>query len=198
MAAGEQTEGKKPHFWQRKYFIDKRFQSKFMLRYSIIVALSATIIICALFALKNKAYSLLPDGASVLAQMDVDNHQNLKKDNNGKWVVVPDGEGEEYFPLKVASGGYKFYNAFNLYIWPVVVITVLNILIILIYSLFFSHKMAGPVFKIKKLLNQYLATGEFTDIKLRKNDNFDDLAILINRAMHRRENKQDTEKNLSE
>lgn len=169
-----------------------------MLRYSMIVAVSAILILGGLFALKNKAYSLLPDGASVLAQMDVDNHKNLEKEADGKWVVVPEGKGEEYFPLKVTQGGYKFYNAFNLYIWPVVVVTILNILIILIYSLFFSHKMAGPVFKIKKILNQYLATGEFTDIKLRNGDNFDDLARLINRAIRRRENKPDTENNVGE
>ena len=80
MANGTMEQGKKPYFWQRKYFIDKRFQGKFVLRYSIVVAISAVIVLGALFALKNKAYTLLPDGASVLAQMDVDNHKSLKKD----------------------------------------------------------------------------------------------------------------------
>src|SRR5688572_30497269 len=109
MANGTMTQGKKPYFWQRKYFIDKRFQGKFILRYSIVVAISAVIVLGALFALKNKAYSLLPDGASVLAQMDVDNHKALQKDKDGKWQIVAEGEGEEYFPLKVSGGGYKFY-----------------------------------------------------------------------------------------
>ncbi len=193
MANGHPNEGKKPHFWQRKYFIDKRFQSKFILRYSIVVAISAGLILGGLFAVKNKAYSLLPDGASVLAQMDVDNHKALKKDLQGNWQIVPEGEGEEYFPLKVTGGGYKFYNAFNLYMWPVIAVTVLNILIIMIYSLFFSHKVAGPIFKLKKHLNHYLATGEYVDIKLRKGDNFDDLARLINHAVHRHEHKHSYE-----
>jgi len=193
MANAHPNEGKKPFFWQRKYFIDKRFQSKFILRYSIVIAITAGLILAGLFALKNKAYSLLPDGASVLAQMDVENHQALKKDQNGKWQVVPEGEGEEYFPLKVTSGGYKFYNAFNLYLWPVLGVTILNILIIMIYSLFFSHKVAGPVVKIKKILNHYLATGEYIDIHLRKGDNFDDMARLINHAIHRHEHKHSYE-----
>ncbi|HMV35377.1 MAG TPA: hypothetical protein PKD60_05745 [Turneriella sp.] len=194
MANGTMEQGKKPYFWQRKYFIDKRFQGKFVLRYSIVVAISAVIVLGALFALKNKAYTLLPDGASVLAQMDVDNHKSLKKDKDGNWQIVPEGEGEEYFPLKVTKGGFRFYNAFDLYLWPVVVVTFLNILIIMVYSVFFSHKVAGPIFKIKKHLNHYLATGEFNDIKLRKGDNLDDVARLINHAIPRHEHRHDNDR----
>lgn len=193
MANGTLPQGKKPYFWQRKYFIDKRFQSKFILRYSIVVAISAGLILGGLFAVKNKAYSLLPDRASVLAQMDVDNHKTLAKDKEGKWQIVAEGEGEEFFPLKITSGGYKFYNAFDLYLWPVVAVTVLNILIIMIYSVFFSHKVAGPIFKIRKTLNHYLASGEYVDIKLRPGDNFDEVARLINHAMHRRDHKAPAE-----
>ncbi|MBL8032918.1 MAG: hypothetical protein JNJ69_04410 [Leptospiraceae bacterium] len=189
MAQGNQEQGKKPYFWQRKYFIDKRFQSKFILKYSIVVAISAGLVLGALFAVKNKAYNLLPDKASVLAQMDVDRHKTLKEEKDGKWQIVAEGEGEEFFPLKVTGGGYKFYNAFDLYLWPVIAVTLLNIIIIMIYSVFFSHKVAGPVFKIKKVLNHYLATGEYSDIKLRPGDNFDDLARLINHAIHRHEHK---------
>lgn len=194
MANGKPEQSKKPYFWQKKYLIDKRFQGKFILRYSVVVAISAVLVVGALFALKNKAYSLLPDGASVLAQMDVDSHQALKKDKDGKWQIVPEGEGEEFFPLKITSGGFKFYNAFDLYVWPVIVVTVLNILIIMIYSVFFSHKVAGPVFKIKKTLNHYLANGEYTDIKLRRGDNLDDLARLVNHAIHRHEHKHSYDK----
>jgi hypothetical protein len=194
MANGTFEQGTKPRFWQRKYFIDKRFQGRFILRYSIVVAISALIVLGALFALKNKAYSLLPDGASVLAQMDVDNHKSLKKDKDGNWQIVPEGEGEEYFPLKVTKGGFRFYNAFDLYLWPVVVVTLLNIIIIMIYSVFFSHKVAGPIFKIKKVLNHYLATGEYHDIKLRKGDNLDDVARLINHAIHRHEHQHENDR----
>ncbi|MBS0617330.1 MAG: hypothetical protein JSR44_04035 [Spirochaetes bacterium] len=197
MATNKFDTGKKPYFWQRKYFIDKRFQSKFILRYSIVVAISAVLVLGALFVLKNRAYSLLPDGASVLAQMDVNNHKTLNKDKDGKWQIVGDGEGEEFFPLKIANGNFKFYNAFDLYLWPVLAVTILNILIIMIYSVFFSHKVAGPVFKIKKILNHYLASGEFQDIKLRRGDNFDELARLINHAIHRHEHKRDEPKNPS-
>ncbi len=185
--ANERTfeRAKKPFFWQRKYLIDTRFQSKFILRYSIVVVISALLILAALFVLKNKAYNLLPDGASVLAQMEVDKHQSLVKGADGKWQIAADGSGEEYFPLKVNERGYKFYNAFDLYLWPVVIVTLLNIFIIMVYSVFFSHKVAGPIFKIKKILKHYLATGEYDDIRLRKGDNFEDVARLINHAVRR-------------
>lgn len=181
---------KKPFFWQRKYLIDTRFQSKFILRYSIVVVISALLILAALFALKNKAYNLLPDGASVLAQMEVDKHQSLTKGSDGKWQIAADGNGEEYFPLKVNERGYKFYNAFDLYLWPVVIVTLLNIFIIMVYSVFFSHKVAGPIFKIKKILKHYLATGEYDDIRLRKGDNFEDVARLINHAVRRTDDSE--------
>jgi hypothetical protein len=193
MTNGTKEKTKKPYFWQRKYFIDKRFQSKFIWRYSLVVVISAAVILGGLFALRNRAYSLLPDGASVLAQMDVENHKALKKDAEGKWQIVAEGEGDEFFPLKVTRGGYKFYNAFDLYLWPVVAVTILNILIIMIFSLFFSHKVAGPILKMRKTLNHYLATGEYVDIKLRKGDNFDELARLINHGIHRHEHKHSYE-----
>ena len=186
-------QGKKPHFWQRKYMIDKRFQIPFILRYSLVVAFSAVMVMSSLYLLKNQAYSLLPDGASVLAQMDVDKYKTLKQGIDGKWQVALEGEGEEYFPLKQRHGGYKFYSAFDLYLWPVIVVTLLNIVIIMLFSVFFSHKVAGPLFKIKKILNHYLATGEYHNIELRKGDQLNDLARLVNHVMHRPEHKHTNE-----
>ncbi|MCX7633170.1 MAG: hypothetical protein N2Z22_07555 [Turneriella sp.] len=191
MANGLPDQGKKPRFWQRRYFIDKRFQGRFILRYSAVVVISALVVIVVLFLLRNKAYSLLPDGASVLTQVDVDNFKVLKQDKDGKWQVVGEGEGEEYFPLKIGKNGFRFYSAFDLYLWPVIVVTLLNVVIIMIYSVFFSHKVAGPIYKIKKILNHYIATGEFFDIKLRKGDALDDVARLINHAVRRHERRPD-------
>lgn len=177
----------KPGFFKRKYFIDKRFQGLFMAKFSGIAALCAIITIGGLWILKSQAYHLLPDNAPALVQVDAARGIALSKSENGTLSVSNNGEGIPYFPIRMTEGKGKQYNAFDLYLYPVIFVTLLNVLIILIFSLFFSHKMAGPVFKIKKLLNHYVATGEFDKIELRPGDHFQDLAAIINHAIKKKE-----------
>ena len=56
----------------------------------------------------------------------------------------------------------------------------LVISIVFIVCLFQSHKIAGPIFKIRKILNNIKNGGTFEKIYLRKGDNFPELAEDLN------------------
>ncbi|OGS33505.1 MAG: hypothetical protein A2474_08725 [Elusimicrobia bacterium RIFOXYC2_FULL_34_12] len=52
-----------------------------------------------------------------------------------------------------------------------------------IFGLFFSHRLAGPAYKIQKTIEQHLQGEKVNPIILRKNDEFKDLAEAINKLL---------------
>ena len=74
----------------------------------------------------------------------------------------------------------KAYNAFELYWKPILFISVVNLIILIVFSLFYSHSMAGPIYNIKRTLREMIQTGEVKKIKVRKTDQFQDLVEVIN------------------
>lgn len=81
--------------------------------------------------------------------------------------------------------GKKPYNLLDLYWKPVVALSLLQIILIIVFGLFFSHRIAGPVHRIKKELKE-IAEGKLPithEIKLRKNDFLLDIAREINNTL---------------
>ena len=163
-----EQEGKKKKFRWR-YFIEKGFQGKFILSFVGIILLDLFIILLLLWVLYNKAYDMLPGGTPVLQKVDLEQ--------------VEIG-GEIYYKIK----DLKTYNAFDLYSVVIIVVSFLHLFVIAIFGLFFSHKMAGPIYRLKRELREYIeGKKEFRPIRLRKGDFFHDLADLINQALLKKE-----------
>ncbi|MBE7413305.1 MAG: hypothetical protein L6Q54_11255 [Leptospiraceae bacterium] len=173
-----------------KYYIDKEFQNHFIFGFSGILIINALLTIGIVWLVKSNPYSLLPEGASVLVQVDAEKAVGLSKQPDGKYAI--DDAGTPFFPLKSGADGRPLhqYNAFDIYLTPVILISLLNILVIIAYSLFFSHRMAGPVHRIKMSLEDYVAGKQVGYIKLRKNDHFSELADLLNKALKLEEKKK--------
>lgn len=175
----------KPTYKKRwRYVIDKDFQLKFIFKYSTILLAIFVIIITAIWFVRSKSYSLLPKDASLLAQVDANNAVYISKGE----IVKPGEGGVAYFPVAVSkckNQGLKpnIYNAFDLYIGPLLFISILNMVLIIVFSLFYSHKMAGPVMKIKMTLQDVINKKKPSSIKLRENDEHKELAELINQAL---------------
>lgn len=70
--------------------------------------------------------------------------------------------------------------------WPRLLLLVLvNVIIVFIVSIMYSHQIAGPAYKLEKSLNR-IADGDLTlEIHLRKNDNLKEVASAINRMLFR-------------
>ncbi|MBF0498634.1 MAG: methyl-accepting chemotaxis protein [Candidatus Riflebacteria bacterium] len=66
-------------------------------------------------------------------------------------------------------------------LWPRLLLLILvNVIIVFIVSIMYSHQIAGPAYKLEKSI-QRIAAGDLTfEIHLRKNDNLKELAIAIN------------------
>lgn len=60
---------------------------------------------------------------------------------------------------------------------------VLSFIISLVVTLFTSHKVAGPIVRLKSYFRDIAETGKVQDIRFRKNDFFEELPDLINSAL---------------
>ncbi len=60
----------------------------------------------------------------------------------------------------------------------------LNVLIIVAAGLMFSHRIAGPLYRLKKHLDQMVITGKLSQVTFRKKDYFIDVASSFNRHIH--------------
>lgn len=76
----------------------------------------------------------------------------------------------------------KPYNLFQLY-WKVILwLSILYLVLIAVFGLFYSHRMAGPLHRIKREIREIAEGTRSLDhkIKLRKGDFFHDLADELN------------------
>lgn len=71
-------------------------------------------------------------------------------------------------------------------LWPRLLLLVLvNVIIVFIVSIMYSHQIAGPAYKLEKSI-QRIANGDLTfEIHLRRNDNLKEVAGAINTMLSR-------------
>jgi len=71
-------------------------------------------------------------------------------------------------------------------LWPRLLLLVLvNVIIVFIVSIMYSHQIAGPAYKLEKSIHR-ISNGDLTfEIHLRRNDNLKELAIAINGMLGR-------------
>ena len=184
-----------------RYYIDKRFQNKFMFGFSAIIILSSILIIGLLWLVRENPYSLLPNSAPVLVDIDSSRaivvskkefkkkQKKKKKGKKKKEVTYVEDfvGGTTYFPVKIQDGMLAKYNAFDIYWYPILILSIINTVLVMIFGLFFSHRMAGPIHRIKQFLSSYLKNGNVSYLKLREKDHFKDIALLLNRVFNLQE-----------
>jgi signal transduction histidine kinase len=57
---------------------------------------------------------------------------------------------------------------------------VFSVLIVSLSMLYLTHKVAGPVYRIKTDLTAMLKTNEYRNIKIREGDELQDVVVLLN------------------
>ena len=63
----------------------------------------------------------------------------------------------------------------------------MSILLVFYIWLKISNTIAGPLYKIKKVLEKYITDGKFEKIQLRKNDKIHEIANLINQSIEKKQ-----------
>ncbi|MEQ9364135.1 MAG: hypothetical protein RIF32_07835 [Leptospirales bacterium] len=155
----------KSHSARWNYYIDRGFQNQFMMRFALVIVLIAVVALGALWLLRSEEYGLLPGNAGMLFSIDMQ-----RTEASGAGGIVP-GKG---------------YTAFALYWPPVLIMSGINLILILVFGLFYSHSMAGPIHNIQQALRALIDGEEPRPIRIRKGDQFQELANLMNQLIEKR------------
>ncbi len=149
-----------------RYFIDKPFQIRFIARFLILILLGLGISLGVLLIANSQKFN-----QNLFFQV-----KNVEYDANGKFNIDPSAPFYEIFDTTPV-------NVFQIQMYPMIWMSVLYLALIIFFGLFISHKMAGPVYRIKKTL-QEVADGKITlkdaKFKLRKRDELKDLVEALN------------------
>jgi hypothetical protein len=155
----------------KKYVIDKEFQYSFIL-WSLLMLLFVVISMAAIIIVWNKfrfyhGYLLSPPSGEDLMVWAKAN--NVKTD------------GPEFAFQYIAQA--KPYSFYNIIIYPVIIIFVVNAFVMAIASLFISYKIAIPLHELKIALRRKVETGNFAKpLAVREGDPFHELTSLANLA----------------
>ncbi len=155
-----------------RYIIDKEFQLTFLFYNSIILVFGVFITIGVLYWVNEKKY----EGGAVfkLRQDPVKVYQKGFEEVNGVEV-------EKFIEKEIYLPDYDHkLDRFHIQVNAIIVLSGLFLTMLAIFTIFNSHRMAGPVYNIKKSINKLLAGEDVEKIKLRKRDEFKDLAEAIN------------------
>lgn len=182
------------------YLIDKPFQIGFIVKYLLTILL--TVVAIFLFATGWLYYkSLFGDNIFnqivTIKKRSNTTIEGYKKFSYNAESIIVYKKGQEYFvydPKGKAEEGLKrddlimvddeksleeFYgpeeirtNLFKVIVPPLLIVCSIIMIIICVYSLFFSHRMAGPIYRIRVSLDRMVA-GDFDfKIRARKGDFF--------------------------
>jgi len=133
---------------RKTYFIEKKFQTRFILRFCLLVLFSSLIFagITYLVSKRTLSVSFIHAKAKVLSTSDF------------------------LFPILVQT---------------VIVVTVAISFFTVILALFFSHKIAGPLYRLKKELEAIGKGILVEDFHFRKKDQLQDLALSLSSMVKR-------------
>lgn len=153
----------KGHTIRWNYYVDRRFQNQFMARFALVIVVIAVFAVGTLWLLRSEEYGMVPGDSGMLVSINLE-----RTEESG--ALVP----EQYF------------TAFDLYWPPIVIMTGLNLILMLVFGLFYSHSMAGPIHNIKQSLRAMIRGEEARPIRIRKDDQFQELAELMNELIEKR------------
>jgi len=141
-----------------------------MVRFSLVIVLVMMFTLGVLWLLRENPYGLLP-GSGILFTVNTD---KMLQCQNADGSVTP-----------IPTPGVP-YNAFQLFWKPILFISLLNLLLIIVFSLFYSHSMAGPVLNIKNSLRDLRDGKPARPIRIRKGDQFQEMVDLLNEVIEKR------------
>ncbi|MBN2547178.1 MAG: hypothetical protein JXB50_15355 [Spirochaetes bacterium] len=179
------------------YLIDKPFQLGFIIRYVLIILITV-IVIFSLFLLYYYMMEKIKelDMSITVTQRGPIKYKGYQvydfakekiyiyKDADGKFKCSQPFDSKKYkegdivdqvdesILTPLIGSVPKVVSRFKILFWPLLYITLVQIIIISIYSIFFSHKMAGPIYRMKVSLDRMVSGDNNFVIKVRKSDFF--------------------------
>ena len=169
-------------FERKHFFIDRKLQGRYMMTFFVPMII---MLVFMIFTLYIASHSLVNTASSIL-RMDVQNmitlqfqdelepsvaaYKNLLKDITG--YLRNFSENEKYRKAVVSS-----------LLWVLGIGIMFVIIQLVLLTIFFSHKLAGPVYRFEMVCHNVIE-GKYTDtIVLRKGDEMKNLASLLNEVI---------------
>lgn len=163
-----------------RYIIDKEFQFKFLLHFSLLFISGVGVTLGFLYWLNKAKF----DGGAVfrLRQDAQVVYWKVEKED-----ALPGEEKVKYVPREIYLPNYDHQlNMYTIQFNAVVTLSALYLVLITIFSIFKSHKMAGPVFSIKRSLKKMAAGEPIEKVRVRKGDEFQELVEVLNEVIQKR------------
>jgi methyl-accepting chemotaxis protein len=101
------------------------------------------------------------------------------------WVIKPLSVGELPFymsPEQLRHGGSIPGMTQMLTVWATLM-TGMSVMFACVVGMYFSHKLAGPIYRFKLELQRIVDGHGYREIRLRDGDDFHDVAHALNRAL---------------
>lgn len=77
----------------------------------------------------------------------------------------------------------KVYTFFDLLWRPLVVVMMFNAFILIVANVYYSHKIIGPIYRLKNELERKCRGEDIPPVRFRKDDPFQELADVINKTL---------------
>jgi nitrate/nitrite-specific signal transduction histidine kinase len=184
-------DGKAPKFHRKHYFIDRKFQGRYMMTFFIPMIIMLVFMLGTLYF---AAWSIVDTTTRMLSR-DVENTVALELQDQ----TSPSPERYKTTIADVMGRIKNFSQSKELkreMLSTLLVVFGIGIFLVIIQivflTIFFSHKVAGPVYRFERVLHS-LIEGRYTDaIHLRKGDEMQNMAGLFNLAIqHTRQRLHD-------
>lgn len=173
---------KQPRFHRKHYFIDRKFQGRYMLTFFVPMVVMLGFMLFTLYF----ASIMIVDTTTRIIKRDVDNNIALQLQDQ------PTPSVDRYQKIVSDITGYiKSFSESTMLkremLGTLLVVFGIGLLLVIVQvvflTIFFSHKVAGPVYRFECVCHDVIE-GRYTDtIKLRKGDEMMNLAELFNQAM---------------
>lgn len=169
-------------FTRKHFFIDKNFQGRYMITFLIPMLV---LLIFMLFTLYFASHAIIKTSTRIIKN-DIENRIALELQDQSQPTVMQYESAilgiKDY--LRSFSSNKEFRrNLLNSLLWVFGIGVMLVIIQVVLLTIFFSHKVAGPVYRFEKVCHNII-DGNYTDqIQLRRGDEMKNLAVLFNEAL---------------
>lgn len=162
-------------FVKRKtYVIDKRFQFRFIATFLLYILISLLLFSGGIFIFYWISYMA---GENVVSEFIIVYRQIQLEDSEGKPLLDDNNK-----PLTTTEPQSPI-NPIELILPPILINNLFISVIISILGVFYSHKIAGPVYRMGTDIKRVLDGEKGVMIKLRKTDKLHNLADIVNQLI---------------
>lgn len=169
-------------FQRKHYFIDRKFQGRYMLTYFVPMVVMLAFMLGTLYF----ATLTITDTTTRILKRDIENTialelQDRKNPTQEQYKNVVNGIGS--YVRTFSQNKELKHEMLSTILWVFGAGLFLVIVQIVLLTVFFSHKIAGPIYRFECLCHDMIEGRYVGEAHLRKGDDLMNLADLFNSAM---------------